>query len=273
MKVRKRLAARAVGVAGSVVLASCNAGVSAAAPAYSAPQSTAAAQVVNNTLFINGSPSDDVVTLNAVADSAHVVVAVNGTADVFDVSTFSAVVVDLGNGSDSFTESPGVLVDVPLTLNAGRGDDQIETEDTTDLVFAEGGDDTVSTGKRNDVMFGGNGDDFVDGGIGTDSAFLGQGKDAFQWDPGEGSDFIDGGEDHADELLFKGAGADEVASLSPNGRSAVFFRQPGNIRMDMDNVEHVTFHALGGARRDHRERHARHRRRPGRPRRGSRGRW
>ena len=42
------------------------------------------------------------------------------------------------------------------------------------------------------------------------------------------------GDSSADTLAFTGAGDDEVMSLAADGRSAVFLRSPGAIRMDLD---------------------------------------
>ena len=45
-----------------------------------------------------------------------------------------------------------------------------------------------------------------------------------------------------------------------------FFRDVGNVTMDLNGVEHVQFNALGGADNDHRQRPDRHRRDAGRDR-------
>ena len=246
MRVRKGGAARALGVATSaVVVALVPAGIAHATPSYAAPDNTFS-QIVNGTLVISGTAADDTVTLAPSTDPAQVVVDLNGNAQLFDANAIQAVVVGLGNGNDVFNERAGILSGIPLTLDAGRGDDHITTADTTDVVFGDGGDDSINTGRGNDLIFAGNGDDFVDGGVGNDTALLGQGNDTFQWDPGDGSDVIDGGEGHSDTMLFNGAAVADTASLSANGHAAVFLRQPANIRMDLDNVEQVQFNALGG---------------------------
>ena len=95
-------------------------------------------------------------------------------------------------------------------------------------------------------MVGGNGADFVNGGVGTDVEVLGNGDDTAAWNPGEGNDAIDGGLGR-DTLAFNGADGDEQMSLSANGRSAVFLRVQGNIRMDLDGVERLDLATFGGA--------------------------
>ncbi len=89
------------------------------------------------------------------------------------------------------------------------------------------------------------GNDFVDGQQGNDVAFLGAGDDTFQWDPGDGSDVVEG-QDGRDDLLFNGSNADERFEASANGGRVLFTRDLANILMDLDDVEVIDLHALGG---------------------------
>jgi len=75
---------------------------------------------------------------------------------------------------------------------------------------------------------------------------LGAGDDTFQWDPGDGSDVVEG-QDGSDRLLFNGSAINEVFALSGNGARAQFTRNVANIVMDLDGVENIELHALGGA--------------------------
>ena len=77
-------------------------------------------------------------------------------------------------------------------------------------------------------------------------AFLGAGNDRFQWDPGDGNDTLEG-QDGTDEMLFFGSGAAENIDIFANGGRAIFFRDVANVTMDLDDVERIDFHALGGA--------------------------
>ena len=135
----------------------------------------------------------------------------------------------------------------------GNGDDVVRVDDTngafTDsiptTIAGGGGDDSLIGGAGAETFQGGSGNDTVDGGRGNDTAYLGDGNDVFSWDPGEGSDVIDG-QDGSDRMLFNGgAGADTVTMTSNFGR-LTFFRDPGNVTMDTDNLETVDFNALGG---------------------------
>ena len=77
-------------------------------------------------------------------------------------------------------------------------------------------------------------------------AFLGAGDDTFVWNPGDGSDTVEG-QDGTDTMLFNGANVAENIDISANGARVRFFRDVGNITMDLNGVEHIHFNALGGA--------------------------
>ena len=98
--------------------------------------------------------------------------------------------------------------------------------------------------QAHDVIDSGSGADFVAGGLGHDVASLGSGDDTFLWNNGEGSDDVDGGSGN-DNLVFNGAG-NETSTLSAVGTRAVFARVQGNIQMNLDAVEQLDLHALGG---------------------------
>jgi Ca2+-binding RTX toxin-like protein len=107
-------------------------------------------------------------------------------------------------------------------------------------------DDTITGSAGGDTLEGGDGADLVNGDRGDDTAFLGAGDDTFVWDPGDGSDVVVG-QDGSDLMQFNGAGASENIDISANGGRLRFFRNVGSITMDTDDLERVTFAALGGA--------------------------
>ena len=74
---------------------------------------------------------------------------------------------------------------------------------------------------------------------------MGAGDDMFQWDPGDGNDTIEGG-DGIDTMLFNGANINENINILANGAHALFTRDVANVTMDLNGVEHIDFHALGG---------------------------
>lgn len=232
MSVRSTLNPRYLGIGAMVASAALGVSFGGASTAYAAPNtpSTPTAAVANNTLTITGTSGRDEIALagsNADPNALDVDLG-DGSLQRFDRTTFTAIFVSLGDGDDSFTEAPGVFADEALIVDAGRGDD------------------TVFAGDGNDLVFGGSGDDFVDGGKGRDTAFLDSGRDTFQWDAGEGSDLVDGGTGN-DALVFNGAAGAETMSLSADGDRAVFLRDPGSVRMDLNDVEQLDVNALGGA--------------------------
>lgn len=199
--------------------------------AASAP--TGSSQVADDTLTIVGTRGSDRLALRVAPgdpDSLQVDFGDDGYAEeTFSRNSFSRIEVRLLSGDDQFRVDQ---------INGGFADDSV-------TVIAGRGDDIVDTGDGNDLILGGAGDDDVDGNRGIDSAVLGSGHDAFTWDPGDASDAVDGGLGR-DTLVFNGAAAAETMTLSASGRTSLFFRDPGGIRMDMHDVEAVDVAALGG---------------------------
>ena len=259
MKIRSQAGVRRLSLATAAVMA---VGIGVAGPAraassYGSPDSGASkgtgefatAVVANDTLTITGTngPDNISIALNASdPNTLDVDLDNNGFPDFqFDRTTFSAITVFLQGGDDQFAVN-GTSPDETLTVDGGSGNDTITTGSGNDLIFGGDGNDTINSGAGDDVIDSGSGNDSVVGGIGHDTAFLGSGDDNFVWNPGEGSDFVSGDAGY-DTLVFKGAAASEQMSLSANGPLAVFLRQPGNVRMDLDGIQELDVTALGGA--------------------------
>jgi Ca2+-binding RTX toxin-like protein len=136
-----------------------------------------------------------------------------------------------------------------LQVNGNGGDDTIDAGGLqTPVMFrAEGraGNDILLGSPGGDVLVGGDGNDAVDGNGGADLAFLGAGDDTFVWDPGDGNDVVEG-MDGADAMTFRGSNGGETFDLSADGDRLRLARVPGNIVMDVDDVERVNVVALGG---------------------------
>jgi RTX calcium-binding nonapeptide repeat (4 copies) len=196
------------------------------------------AELENGTLAVDGGNQANSVALRLKQGDAtriQVDVGDNGSADFsFARGNVNAINVTMGNGRDSVRvdDSNGAFTDtIPTTIAGGNGDD------------------SLNGGQGVETFRGGNGDDVIDGGRGNDRADLGRGDDTFVWDPGEGSDTIEG-QSGSDTMVFNGAGigagANEDVTMSANGGRLIFFRQPGNVTMDTDDVEIVDFNALDG---------------------------
>jgi hypothetical protein len=225
-----RLPARPLGLVAAAAFA---VGLVPAATAFTASASAAppagSASIVNGTLVVTGSNGVDVVSLGADATTAQVAFGDPAGAQHFALADFNAISVSLGNADDQFTEAPAVLANKVLTVDGGNGND------------------TIRTGDGADTVHGGNGDDRVDSGRGNDTVLLDNGTDSFVWTPGEGSDGVDGGTGAGDVMRFVGADVKETMTLSANGATAVFLRDIGNVRMDMNGIETFALEALGGS--------------------------
>jgi len=224
MKVQRNGRAAAAAAATALLASATLAGGQAqATPAQ------ARAVVVDDVLTISGTNAADQITLDFTAlDSVVVDLGDSSGTRRFASGTFHAAAVDLRSGDDQFrTISGGVLVDVPLAVAGGNGDD------------------LLLGGAGPDVLVGGNGVAVVNGRVGTDVEVLGNGDDTAAWNPGDGNDTIDGGLGR-DTLAFNGSDGDELMSLSADGPSAVFLRNLGNIRMDLVGVERLDLATFGG---------------------------
>jgi hypothetical protein len=207
-------------------------GLAFAGPALVTPAAAAehvgSAFIANGTLTIVGTNAPDVVALDGDTTEARVTFGADPeNVHHFNLADFTSVAVFLGNGDDRFTEQSGVLANKPTAVDGANGNDRITTGDAVDVITGGNGNDNVDAGRANDRVVLGNGDDF------------------FVWLPGQGSDVVDGGNGN-DVMQFDGSDQNEIMSLSANGSQAVFLRNLGTIRMDLNDVETFHLRALGG---------------------------
>jgi RTX calcium-binding nonapeptide repeat (4 copies) len=205
----------------------------AAGPASAAPH--VRAKVSDGTLLISGTPFAEQITLRqsaAVRNQLEVDLDNDGSADAtFDLTNIDAIDVDAGSGDDT------VRID---DVN-GAFTSRIPTR-----IDGENGDDTLNGGAGAEILDGGNGDDRIDGNGGADTAFLGRGDDTFVWDPGDGSDVVEGGSG-SDAMVFNGSGGNEIMTATANFGRVSFTRNLGTITMDLNGIEAIDVHALGGS--------------------------
>ena len=207
----------------------------------------------DGTLAVMGGNRDDRLALGLQAGNPAVLqvdVGDDGSSD-FSIprAEVARISLDGGNGDDSLRidESNGVFTDtIPTTIHGGNGNDRIVGGAGAITLQGDNGDDVLIGGSGVETLIGGNGDDSIDGNKGNDVALLGNGNDTFVWDPGDGSDTVEG-QNGTDTMLFNGADASERVVLSANGGRLRFFRDPGAVTMDTDDVEVVEFRAFGGA--------------------------
>jgi hypothetical protein len=129
-----------------------------------------------------------------------------------------------------------------LILNGLGGDDVIDAS----FLAADGIQLTLNGGLGEDALIGGDGDDLVNGGDGDDHASMGAGNDTFVWNPGDDNDTIEGGTGTLDTLEFNGSAAAETIAITANAGRALLTRNIANVVMDLNDVERITFNALGG---------------------------
>jgi Ca2+-binding RTX toxin-like protein len=191
----------------------------------------------DDTDLFEGGTGIDTVEVNGGGGAEVFAITANGQRVRFDRLDPAPFAIDIGTSEK-------------LVLNANGGDDRISTTGNLAALIqltidGGAGNDTILGGNGKDVLLGGDGNDFIDGNQADDVALLGAGDDVFQWDPGDGSDVVEG-QDGTDTLLFNGSGGDENFDVTANGGRALFFRNLGNITMDLNDVETIRLNALGG---------------------------
>jgi Ca2+-binding RTX toxin-like protein len=191
------------------------------------------AQVQAGTLQVVGNGASDKLAVRLQAGVPTVLeldVGDNGSADfTFDRSLFTGITVAAGSGNDlvRIDQANGAFTDESIVVDGGPGND------------------TLLGGNGGEIFIAGEGDDFVDGNRGDDIAFLGEDDDTFHWDPGDGNDTIEG-QSGSDTLDFAGANVSEHFDVSANGGRVLFLRDVATIAMDINDVERIALHALGG---------------------------
>jgi Ca2+-binding RTX toxin-like protein len=168
-------------------------------------------------------------------------VTVNGTngADVVTVASVGAEITVAGLPAQTHIENAEGALD-RLVINGLGGDDVI---DASGLAAGTIGLE-LQGGLGADLFLGSQGDDRIVGGDGNDLAFMGAGDDVFVWNPGDDNDTVEG-QAGFDTLDFNGANVAENIDISANGGRATFFRDIASVTMDLDDVETISFDALG----------------------------
>ena len=180
-----------------------------------------------DTVIVNGTNGNDIVDVFGAGSSVSVLGLASNVNITNSEGANDTLVISTGAGNDGITATTMPAGVIKLTIDAGAGDD------------------TILGSSGADTILGGDGDDFVFGDNGNDVAFLGAGDDVFQWDPGDGNDTIEGG-DGTDLMLFFGSNASENINIVANGGRALFTRDVASVTMDLNDVEHIEFRALGG---------------------------
>jgi Ca2+-binding RTX toxin-like protein len=180
-----------------------------------------------DTAEVNG--GNEAETFTITANGSRVLFArVDPAPFTIDIGTTENLVLNANGGDDVITAGNGLAGLIQLTIDGGAGND------------------TITGGDGNDTLIGGDGNDVVIGGRGNDTLIGGDGDDTFVWNPGDGSDTVEG-QAGFDTLQFNGSNVGENIDISANGGRVRFFRDVGNVTMDVNGIERINFAALGGA--------------------------
>ena len=165
------------------------------------------------------------------------------TANTISVTQDGSGTLLVNGGAVPVSGGPATIANTTAINLSGLGDD-----DVLDLTGLSGPQPpvTVLGGPGTDIIFGGGENDTITGGDGDDTALMGAGNDTFIWNPGDDNDTIEG-QTGTDTLQFNGANAAEAIDISANGGRIRFVRNIASVVMDLNDVEHITFNALGGA--------------------------
>ena len=180
-----------------------------------------------DTVTVNGTNGGNHITLS-LQNGKVVVSGLRAQVTIANAEQTDALTINGAGGNDTIDASALLATSAQLTIDGGAGND------------------TIIGGQGADTLIGGDGNDVVTGGRGDDVAFLGAGNDTFIWNPGDGSDVVEG-QGGTDTLVFNGSNASENIDISANGGRVRFFRDVGNVTMDLNGVENINFAALGGA--------------------------
>ena len=139
------------------------------------------------------------------------------------------------SGNDTLTTQPGITL--PITIDAGSGNDTITTGDGADLINGGDGNDTLNGAGGGDRIVGDRGGDTMNGGAGDDTTV---------WNNGDGSDVMNGddGVDRVETNLS--AGADTSTLKLENGRVRYDRLNPGPFNLSIATAEVFELNALGG---------------------------
>jgi Ca2+-binding RTX toxin-like protein len=181
-----------------------------------------------DTVIVNGTNGNDIIDVFGAGTSVAVVGLAARTNIANAEGANDALVINALGGNDGVTATTLPAGVIKLTIDGG------------------GDDDTLLGSQGADVFLAGAGADFMLGDNGDDLALMGAGDDVFQWSPGDANDTLEG-QDGTDTMLFFGANIAENIDISANGGRVRFFRNVANVTMDLDDVEHIDFRALGGA--------------------------
>jgi hypothetical protein len=134
---------------------------------------TPKAEIVNGLLMVNGSDSDDEITLAVGSDGASLEAYVNGELlGTFSQDDISSLMIFgcAGNDLIRIDETHGTLSsELHTYFFGGRGDDQVTGSAKKDFMEGGSGNDLLIGGEGDDIIVGKSGNDTLRGGLGVDA--------------------------------------------------------------------------------------------------------
>jgi Ca2+-binding RTX toxin-like protein len=155
--------------------------------------------VVGRTFYINGTPGNDSIRIQAAATSTtkpqpKVQVSIGTRQFTFAPGNMRRFIVRGFAGDDTILVDqrlPAAFHPRTIILRGGDGNDRITGGDRGERIFGEAGDDTLVGLAGDDELQGGAGNDSLDGGVGKDRLFGDDGNDTLTG--GAGNDILFGG--------------------------------------------------------------------------------
>ena len=196
-----------------LLLAAFGASLALAAPASAATLTNAGGtltytgtDVVNDVTFTRTAANEVQVVRNTTDDADPISASgctENTAGEDYTCTGVNTLVVDGAGENDDLDAS--AVSDIPVTMNGGAGDDDLDTGDAADVMSGGAGDDDLVTAGGADKLDGGDGADFLDGEAEGD-----------ELNGGSGGDIALGGA--SDDVVNGGTGDDVVLGDSGNDR-------------------------------------------------------
>ena len=151
-----------------------------------------------------------------------------------DMGTIERLTLNSFAGDDKLVTDAGVTL--PITVDAGPGNDTISTGDAGDLVQGGEGVDTLNGGAGGDRLLGNPGNDVVNGN---------GGDDVLVWNNGDGTDDLNG-DDGLDRIENNLGAADDVSQLKVVGAKVRYDRVNAPFGLNIASSELFELNTFGG---------------------------
>jgi Ca2+-binding RTX toxin-like protein len=151
-----------------------------------------------------------------------------------DMGTIERLTINSFAGDDKLVTAAGVTL--PITVDAGPGNDAITTGDAADLVQGGEGVDTLNGGAGGDRILGNPGNDVMNGNAGDD---------VLVWNNGDGTDDMNG-EDGLDRIEDNLGAADDVSALTVLNGKVRYDRTNAPFGLNIATSEVFELNTFGG---------------------------